>query len=191
MSADGGNTKVVEMKAPDTAPRPAPAAAAPALRLRRSGTAGATSSWRSFRSSCLRSAAILWLTGGRYASTDNAYVQQDKVTITADVSGRIVDVAVARERARQRRRPPVPDRPRALPHRARRRRGGAGLGPAPGRAAPRRLRAGAGGGEDGDRRRRLQAEGLRSPAGAARQGHRLAGHLRHRPRTTSTPPSRR
>lgn len=32
----------------------------------------------------------LWLSGGRYASTDNAYVQQDKVTITAQVSGRIV-----------------------------------------------------------------------------------------------------
>jgi membrane fusion protein (multidrug efflux system) len=36
----------------------------------------------------------LWLTSGRYVSTDNAYVQQDKVTITADVAGRIVEVAV-------------------------------------------------------------------------------------------------
>jgi membrane fusion protein (multidrug efflux system) len=36
----------------------------------------------------------LWITGGRYASTDNAYVQQDKVTITADVDGRIVEAAV-------------------------------------------------------------------------------------------------
>jgi membrane fusion protein (multidrug efflux system) len=35
-----------------------------------------------------------WLTGGRYASTDNAYVGQDRVTITADVPGRIVEVAV-------------------------------------------------------------------------------------------------
>jgi membrane fusion protein (multidrug efflux system) len=31
-----------------------------------------------------------WLTGGRYASTDNAYVQQARVTMTAQVSGRIV-----------------------------------------------------------------------------------------------------
>jgi membrane fusion protein (multidrug efflux system) len=31
-----------------------------------------------------------YLTGGRYASTDNAYVQQDRVTVTAQVSGRIV-----------------------------------------------------------------------------------------------------
>jgi membrane fusion protein (multidrug efflux system) len=35
-----------------------------------------------------------WLSGGRYASTDNAYVQQDRVTVTAQVSGRIVDAPV-------------------------------------------------------------------------------------------------
>ncbi|MCX5496893.1 HlyD family secretion protein [Kaistia dalseonensis] len=36
----------------------------------------------------------LWLTGGRYVSTDNAYLEQNRVTITADQSGRIVEVAV-------------------------------------------------------------------------------------------------
>src|ERR1700741_624985 len=36
----------------------------------------------------------LWLTGGRYVSTDNAYVQQDKVSVSADVGGRIIAVAV-------------------------------------------------------------------------------------------------
>src|SRR3546814_16955066 len=35
-----------------------------------------------------------WLTGGRYVSTDNAYVQQDKVAVSSDVSGRIVSVNV-------------------------------------------------------------------------------------------------
>jgi membrane fusion protein (multidrug efflux system) len=35
-----------------------------------------------------------WLTGGRYASTDNAYVQQDRITVTAQVSGRIVEAPV-------------------------------------------------------------------------------------------------
>lgn len=35
-----------------------------------------------------------WLTSGRYASTDNAYVQQDKVAVSAEVAGRIVKVAV-------------------------------------------------------------------------------------------------
>ncbi|MGH6615605.1 HlyD family secretion protein [Sphingomonas sp.] len=36
-----------------------------------------------------------WLTSGRYVSTDNAYVKQDMVSISPDVSGRIVQVAVA------------------------------------------------------------------------------------------------
>ena len=35
-----------------------------------------------------------WLSGGRYAATDNAYVAQDKVSVSSDVAGRIVDVAV-------------------------------------------------------------------------------------------------
>ena len=35
-----------------------------------------------------------WLTGGRYEETDNAYVQQSKVSISADVSGRISEVLV-------------------------------------------------------------------------------------------------
>lgn len=35
-----------------------------------------------------------WLSGGRYVSTDNAYVQQDKVAISSEVGGRIVDVRV-------------------------------------------------------------------------------------------------
>lgn len=38
--------------------------------------------------------AYFWLTGGRTVTTDNAYVQQDKVSISADVSGRIVEVLV-------------------------------------------------------------------------------------------------
>lgn len=34
------------------------------------------------------------LTGGRYVETDNAYVQQSKVSLSSDVAGRIIDVAV-------------------------------------------------------------------------------------------------
>ncbi len=41
----------------------------------------------------------LWLTGGRYASTDNAYLEQNRVAITADQSGRIVAVAVRENQA--------------------------------------------------------------------------------------------
>lgn len=36
----------------------------------------------------------VWLTSGRYVSTDNAYVQQDKVSVAAEVSGPVVEVAV-------------------------------------------------------------------------------------------------
>lgn len=36
----------------------------------------------------------VWLTSGRYAFTDNANVQQDKVSVSSDVGGRIVAVAV-------------------------------------------------------------------------------------------------
>lgn len=36
----------------------------------------------------------VWLTSGRYVSTDNAYVQADKISISAQVSGPIVEVAV-------------------------------------------------------------------------------------------------
>jgi len=36
----------------------------------------------------------VWLTSGRYISTDNAYVRQDMISISPDVSGRIVAVNV-------------------------------------------------------------------------------------------------
>ena len=39
--------------------------------------------------------AYFWLTGGRYVETDNAYVQQNKISISADVAGRIATVSVA------------------------------------------------------------------------------------------------
>ncbi len=37
----------------------------------------------------------LWLHGGRFAETDNAYVKADKVMVAADVGGRIVEVLVS------------------------------------------------------------------------------------------------
>ena len=36
----------------------------------------------------------MWMTGGDSVSTDNAYVQQDKVSIASEIGGRIVSVAV-------------------------------------------------------------------------------------------------
>jgi membrane fusion protein (multidrug efflux system) len=35
---------------------------------------------------------FMWLTGGQSVSTDNAYVQQDKVSISSDVTGRVIAV---------------------------------------------------------------------------------------------------
>jgi membrane fusion protein (multidrug efflux system) len=37
----------------------------------------------------------LWLTGGQSVSTDNAYVQQSKVSISSDVTGRVITVGPA------------------------------------------------------------------------------------------------
>ena len=42
----------------------------------------------------LAAGAYFYLTSGRYISTDNAYVQQDMVSVSPDVSGRIVKVYV-------------------------------------------------------------------------------------------------
>ena len=39
-------------------------------------------------------AGYVYLTSGRYISTDNAYVQQDMISVSPDVSGRIVSVEV-------------------------------------------------------------------------------------------------
>ena len=50
----------------------------------------------------LAGAGYAWLTSGRAVSTDNAYLQQDKVSISADVTGRVVAVMV-RESQRVRR----------------------------------------------------------------------------------------
>jgi membrane fusion protein (multidrug efflux system) len=38
---------------------------------------------------------FLYLTGGRYVATDNAYVKSAKIAVSADISGRVVDVAVS------------------------------------------------------------------------------------------------
>src|ERR1700674_2872031 len=35
-----------------------------------------------------------WLTGGRYVSTDNAYIEADKLLVSSDVSGIVAEVDV-------------------------------------------------------------------------------------------------
>lgn len=38
--------------------------------------------------------AYVWFTGGRYVTTDNAYVKRDKVAVSSEIAGRIVSVEV-------------------------------------------------------------------------------------------------
>lgn len=87
MSAEAAEKKVVELKAPDAEAGKPAAPPAPARSGRRRYAVMAA-----VPIVLLAVGGWLWLTGGRYASTDNAYVKQDKVTIAADVSGRIVEV---------------------------------------------------------------------------------------------------
>ena len=42
----------------------------------------------------LAAGGYFWFTSGRYVSTDNAYVQQNKVSIASEIGGKIVEVAV-------------------------------------------------------------------------------------------------
>src|SRR5690242_11522334 len=42
----------------------------------------------------LAGGAYYYVTGGRYVSTEDAYVQADKVQISSDVAGRVVEVDV-------------------------------------------------------------------------------------------------
>jgi membrane fusion protein (multidrug efflux system) len=42
----------------------------------------------------LASASVIYLSGGRYVGTDNAYVKAERVSVSADIAGRVVSVAV-------------------------------------------------------------------------------------------------
>ena len=73
----------------------------------------------------LMAGATLYLNGGRYVTTDDAYVGAQKVLITPDVSGKIISVTVKEGQQVTDRRRPVPDRSGAVPAGA-----GAGAGQA-------------------------------------------------------------
>jgi len=75
---------------PASAPEPAPQAAAP-----RKNGARRIMLMAGVPLLLVAGGAWFWLTGGRYEETDNAYVQQAKVSISADVSGRVSQVLVA------------------------------------------------------------------------------------------------
>jgi membrane fusion protein (multidrug efflux system) len=77
---------------------PAPAPAEP-VKKKRSG--GRIALMLAVPVALLGGGAYFYLTGGRYIDTDNAYVQQSKVSISSDVAGRIASVAVVNNQAVQ------------------------------------------------------------------------------------------
>jgi membrane fusion protein (multidrug efflux system) len=95
------NARVTEPKAEDMTPVAAPAAIAAA-------TEGVAPPAPPKKKRSTRRIAIMasvpvliaavggyfWLMGGRYVETDNAYVQQPKVAVSADVAGRVTSVMV-------------------------------------------------------------------------------------------------
>ena len=102
MSADGGTPN-----APQHAASPADAASGPAA-AGKPATPHAKPRAGGRRRYLIMAAVPLvliavgvwfWLSGGRYVSTDNAYVQQDRVTITAQISGAISEVDVSTNQA--------------------------------------------------------------------------------------------
>ena len=85
MSADGGNPNAPQPGAPaGVAPGVPPAK--PRRNIRRYLVMAAVPVL------LILVGGYFWLSSGRYVSTDNAYVQQDRVTVYADVSGRIAEV---------------------------------------------------------------------------------------------------
>ncbi len=90
MSADGGTPNNPQQ--PGATPPPAPAAAAAPPPKPRANNRRRYLIMAAVPILLLLIGGYFWLSSGRYASTDNAYVQQNRVTINANVSGRIAEV---------------------------------------------------------------------------------------------------
>lgn len=89
--------KAEEVKPPKAAPKADPV---PAPQPAAAPEAAAKPSWRTralmfgLPALMIAGGAVWWLTSGGSVSTDNAYVQMDKVSVAAEVGGRITEVAV-------------------------------------------------------------------------------------------------
>jgi len=89
--------KAEEVKPPKAAPKADPV---PAPQPAAAHEAAAKPSWRTralmfgLPALMIAGGATWWLTSGGSVSTDNAYVQMDKVSVAAEVGGRITEVAV-------------------------------------------------------------------------------------------------
>ncbi|WP_260581073.1 HlyD family secretion protein [Sphingopyxis sp. PET50] len=89
--------KAEEVKPPKVAPKADPV---PAPQVAAAPEAAAKPTWRTrlllfgLPALMIAGGAVWWLTSGGSVSTDNAYVQMDKVSVAAEVGGRITEVAV-------------------------------------------------------------------------------------------------
>jgi membrane fusion protein (multidrug efflux system) len=81
-------------EAPAPQPAPPPQAAAPEAAPRKKGGARRLVLMIVVPLALVLGGGYFWLTGGRYEGTDNAYVQQAKVSVSADIAGRITAVNV-------------------------------------------------------------------------------------------------
>src|SRR6478672_902247 len=85
--AEKGQPKA-EAPAPQSAPSPQ-AAAAPEAPAKKKGGSRRLILMVAVPLVLVVGGGYFWLSGGRYEDTDNAYVQQAKVSLSADISGRI------------------------------------------------------------------------------------------------------
>src|SRR5690348_13582765 len=82
-------------KAEAPAPQSAPQAAAPEAAPKKKGGSRRLILMVAVPLVLVAAGGWFWLTGGRYEDTDNAYVQQSKVSLSADIAGRITAVNVS------------------------------------------------------------------------------------------------
>jgi membrane fusion protein (multidrug efflux system) len=75
-------------------PAPAPQATAPEAPAKKKGGSRRLILMVAVPLVLVVAGGYFWLNGGRYEDTDNAYVQQAKVSLSADISGRITSVNV-------------------------------------------------------------------------------------------------
>jgi membrane fusion protein (multidrug efflux system) len=93
------NAHAPEPKPGEATPAPADAIVTPTEPAKKKRRPGRVLLMVSVPALLVVAGGYFYLTGGRFEETDNAYVQQAKVAISADVAGRITEVAVSENMA--------------------------------------------------------------------------------------------
>ena len=113
----GRGLRIPWLTMPSSSRKPQEDAARPPRRRRRARAPAAPHPAGRAAADRARGGLYFYLAGGRYISTDNAYVGAQKMLITPDISGKIAQVTVREGERVERRRRAVRDRSRAVPHR--------------------------------------------------------------------------